>query len=341
MSDKVKKSSYYVSVGALAQIIGYLNDAQLDMEPFYELVGISPNILSSPDDRIPVEKYILAENVAALLTQDPYLGLHMGQYAHTGNWSILGYMMMNCQTVGEAFHKFHKYSAIIGNLVTPRIETIFDKMTIFLTIPKDAPPVSRHCYEGFFSSLIFIACNVSGKAIHPIEVGFAHSKPPSLEDYQKIFNCPVLFDQSQNYMIMNKGITNTPVIMPSETLLIHFEHYADEFLSQIEPHFLITREVKKLILSYMDNENLSLSFIANLLSMSTRSLQMHLKNEGTTFSKLLLTTRKELVKKYLKENYSTEDITYLLGFIDPSSFRKVFKKWYGMTPKEYKKLLNQ
>lgn len=62
-----------------------------------------------------------------------------------------------------------------------------------------------------------------------------------------------------------------------------------------------------------DNENLSISFISNLLSMSTRSLQMHLNNEGTTFSQLLLTTRKELAKK----------------------------KWYGLTPKEYKKLLHK
>ena len=339
MSKESKKSSYHVSVGALAQIIGYLSCANIDMNEFYELVGLSPGILSCPDDRIPVEKYILAEDAAALLTKDPYLGLHMGQFAHTGNWSILGYMMMNCQTVGEAFHKFHKYSAIIGNLVTPHIKSTHDKMTMFLTIPEDAPAISRHCYEGYFSSLIFIGCNVSGKTIYPIEVGFAHSKPPSLDDYQRIFNCPVLFDQSQNYMIMNKEVTSTPVIMPNETLLIHFERYADEFLSKIEPQYPITRQVKKLILSYMDNENLSLAFIANLLSMSTRSLQMHLKNEGTTFSELLLTTRKELAKKYLKENYSTEDITYLLGFLDPSSFRKVFKKWYGLTPKEYKKML--
>ncbi len=95
MPEVSKRSSYDVSVGALGQIIAYLNHAGIDMESFYQALGMSPNILSSPDKRIPIEKYILAENTAAHLTKDPYLGLHMGQFAHTENWSTLGYMMMH------------------------------------------------------------------------------------------------------------------------------------------------------------------------------------------------------------------------------------------------------
>jgi len=46
--------------------------------------------------------------------------------------------------------------------------------------------------------------------------------------------------------------------------------------------------------------------------------------------------RQRLAKKYLRENYSVEQITYLLGFSEPSVFRKSFKKWLGVTPREYR-----
>jgi len=45
------------------------------------------------------------------------------------------------------------------------------------------------------------------------------------------------------------------------------------------------------------------------------------------FSDLLKEIRERLAKKYLHENYSVEQITYLLGFSEPSVFRKAFKKW--------------
>jgi len=70
--------------------------------------------------------------------------------------------------------------------------------------------------------------------------------------------------------------------------------------------------------------------------MSVRTLQNHLKSEGVVFRELLENTRERLAKKYLRENYTVEDITYLLGFSEPSVFRKAFKKWSGSTPREYR-----
>jgi len=46
--------------------------------------------------------------------------------------------------------------------------------------------------------------------------------------------------------------------------------------------------------------------------------------------------RQQLAKRYLRESYSVEQITYMLGFSEPSVFRKAFKKWAGVTPREYR-----
>jgi AraC-like DNA-binding protein len=76
--------------------------------------------------------------------------------------------------------------------------------------------------------------------------------------------------------------------------------------------------------------------VAKEMSVSVRTLQNRLESEGVVFSDLLRDIREKLAKKYLHENYTVEQITYLLGFSEPSVFRKAFKKWAGVTPREYR-----
>lgn len=331
-----RRSGYTVSAGILAQIGRYLTSRNVDAAAFFRSHNIDPEMLSSPDVRIPVELYISVEDAVAHVTCDPYSGLHMGQFMEAGSWSILGYMMMNCKTLNEAFKKSEKYSAIIGNLITGDFQMNSNHMFVQLNVPDNAPVISRHCYEGYFSSMMCLARALSGRDIRPVEVGFAFCEPESVDEYTKVFGSPVLFGQNRNYLILDKSTGDIPVLAPNANLLEYFENYANEVLSGIGAPQNMTYQVKKLILSNMDNENLTIAFIARELSMSVRALQAQLKREGTEFSGLLREMRLQLAQKYLRESYTVEDITYLLGFLDPVVFRRAFKKWTNMTPKEYR-----
>ncbi len=334
----LREHKYTVSVSLLPQILRYLASRNVNIEEFMKTLELESSILDNPDERISVGKYVMIEETASQITNDPCFGLHMGQFTEAGNWSILGYMMMNCRTILEAFHKFSRYSSVIGNLIKGEISIGQDSIIIKLTEPLDAPKISQHCYEGYFSSLISLARNLSGKNIYPAEVSLASFKPELIDEYIKVFGGEVRFSQSENYMVMDIWAANTPVLLPNENLLRYFESYAKEFLDDIESMNNFTYRTKKLILSYMDSENLTVKRIAQELSVSSRTLQANLRNEGTEFNILLRKTREQLAKKYLLENYSIEDITYLLGFSEPSVFRRAFKKWVGVTAKEYREI---
>jgi AraC-like DNA-binding protein len=124
--------------------------------------------------------------------------------------------------------------------------------------------------------------------------------------------------------------------MANPNLLERFEQYAQDFLSQMERNDEHTRAVTKIILSKLDDERLSIEKVAKEMSVSVRTLQNRLEAEGVAFSDLLREIRQRLAKKYIRENYSVEQIAYLLGFSEPSVFRKAFKKWEGITPREYR-----
>ncbi len=325
-----------VSVTVLTQMFLYLNSLKVDIDAFLRSLGVDPAVVKSPDERLPIETYLLIQDEAAHYTNDPYFGLHMGEYAEPGSWSILGYMMMNCKTLGAAFEKSGRYSRIIGNLIEARAELRFNKIRVVLFTPPHAPKMSRHCFESTFSSSVRMMRTLTGVPIHPFEVRFIYPQPESTAEYERVFCCPVYFGQKENSFTIDWGIVNTPILMANPELLQYFEKYAQDFLDEMDRQNEHTRAVTRIILSRLDDEKLSIGKIAKEMSVSVRTLQKRLEEEGVVFSDLLKDVRERLAKKYLCEDYTVEQITYLLGFSEPSVFRKAFKKWSGVTPKEYR-----
>jgi AraC-like DNA-binding protein len=336
MNYEPSPTNINVSVTVLRQMFLYLDALEVDKVAFLRSLGVDPAIIDSPDARMPVETYLLIQDEAANYTGDPYFGLHMGEYAEAGSWSILGYLMMNCQNLGEAFEKSARYSRIIGNLIDGNANLHLNKVKVTLTVPPHAPEMTRHCFEATISSSIRMMRNLTGEQIDPLEVTFAYPKPESTAEYERFFNCPVLFDHEENSFTIDLKVIFTPILYANPELKKHFENYAQEFLAEMDRQDEHARAVTKILLSKLDDEDLTIKKVAKEMSVSVRTLQNRLKDEGVVFSDLLQDVRKRLAQKYLRENYSVEDITYLLGFSEPSVFRKAFKRWEGVTPRQYR-----
>jgi AraC-like DNA-binding protein len=333
-----------VSATVLAQMFLYLDSLQVDINAFLRSLDIEPQTVRSPDAYLPVETYLRIQDAAAEYVHDPYFGLHMGEFAQPGSWSILGYLMMNCKTLGEAFEKTGRYQRIIGNLITARAELGLGKVRLIYFTPPRAPQMSRHCFEATFSSSVRLARTLSGLPLDPLEVTFTYPEPESRAEYERIFHCPVRFGQRDNSMTLDMRLGSLPVRMANPALLAHFEQYAQDFIAQmvVEPRRDMkkgdstTQTVTRIILARLDDPSLSIEKVAREMAVSVRALQKRLEAEGVVFSDLLRDIRRRLAEKYLRENYSVEQITYLLGFSEPSVFRKSFKKWLGVTPGEYR-----
>jgi AraC-like DNA-binding protein len=77
--------------------------------------------------------------------------------------------------------------------------------------------------------------------------------------------------------------------------------------------------------------------VAKSLHMSVRNLQRRLQGEGSSFKQLLEETRRELAAQYIRQMHRPiGEITYLLGFSEPSNFTRAFRRWTGRTPMEFR-----
>lgn len=333
----VKKSDTpSVSLSLLIQMVNYAAHNDIDIPKILSSLGISPEILSLPDGRISYEEYSRVQEELTRVTDDPDFGLHMGEYAEPGGWSVLGYILMNCPTIGDSLDKYANYSNIVGTYLKAQITRTPEKIKISFIETNKESFASRHCSDAVLSALVRMIRTLTGSQINPVLASFSYEKPVLIKEHERIFASPLLFSSGENALIYDSKIASIPVVLANPSLLNHLVKYADEYIIR-KDNCSFAAHVSRVIMDSIGKDPLRVETIAQKISVNARTLQHRLKSERTDFSTLLQNIRKELASKYLLENISVEDISYLLGFAEPSIFRRAFKKWTGKTPGEFVK----
>ena len=74
--------------------------------------------------------------------------------------------------------------------------------------------------------------------------------------------------------------------------------------------------------------------MAEKMGMSRQTLFRKLKTEDVTFAQILDELRREMAMNYLTgKKASVNETAYLVGFSDPASFSRAFKRWTGISPR--------
>jgi AraC-like DNA-binding protein len=82
----------------------------------------------------------------------------------------------------------------------------------------------------------------------------------------------------------------------------------------------------------------TISETARLLGVSVRTLQRRLDDRGLTYSELLDHDRFTLACRLLwTADTPVAEVAGELGYADPSSFSRAFRRWLGTSPREYRR----
>jgi AraC-like DNA-binding protein len=115
----------------------------------------------------------------------------------------------------------------------------------------------------------------------------------------------------------------------------HLKARAENALGRLERESTQTARVEQ-ILATASPRQVSMDEVARELGISRRSLRRHLAAEGTSFAELAERSRIRAAKRMLEHRGSSiQEIAYALGFAAPAAFHRAFKRWTGMTPKQY------
>lgn len=143
---------------------------------------------------------------------------------------------------------------------------------------------------------------------------------------------------NKNVLTLSQSDAALPFITRNESMWQYIEPELRRRLSEMEIDDSMAARVRSALVELLPAGKTTIDYVASKLCMSRRTLQRKLTDEDTTFQQQLNSTRLLLAQNYLRDSERTnDDIAFLLGYEDTTSFLRAFSTWTGQTVTEYKK----
>lgn len=131
-----------------------------------------------------------------------------------------------------------------------------------------------------------------------------------------------------------------PFMTCSDAMWQVFEPSLRRDLAKLNVLTPLAERVRTVLFESLPSGESDLAAVGRRLGMSGRTLQRQLKEDGVVYREVLDGTRRELAEHYLGQTtLSYGEIAFLVGFDEPSSFFRAFRKWTGTTPERAREML--
>jgi AraC-like DNA-binding protein len=311
-----------------------LQNLNIDADEVLRRSGLKPEKLYQPNLRTKFSAQPRFWKAAVELSDNPCIGLHLGEKMPVYKGQILEYLLLSSATFGEGLKRVLNYQRLISDAMHGHLtESPQACLTNYFSGHQYVTP---HLAEAMVVSLIrFLQSVTDGKFI-PEKIVFTHTANTHISEYQRIFQCDVEFEaKAFKLYFANEILQYRSLYAEPELLNMHVQS-ADQHIELLEKQDLIA-DIRGQIGALLESGNISLDTIASRMGLSPRQLRHQLNLAGTSLQRIINQHRKSLSKRLLSQtDEAISEIVYLTGFSEPSTFYRAFKRWEGITPIEYR-----
>lgn len=189
-----------------------------------------------------------------------------------------------------------------------------------------------------FASLVELGRRGTGQPLAPIRLELARSSPAN-EVLKRYFACPIRHRADRNALILRRSDLDKPFPGHNPELLEILTPALASALDELQARNSVCEQVKIVLKRKLASGRPELTEVAQELGMSERTLQRRITDEGASFRDLLMAARQELGRQLLSDpSAAINEVAYLLGYQDTSSFYRAFRDWEGVTPHRWREL---
>ena len=301
-----------------------------------DAAGIKEEDLRECDARVPLTRFNQLWRAIIEEDQDPTIGIRLGSMFRIRDAGLVGYAMLHSATLGDAIKRFVDYSHIIEDTAFLTIESHEDR--IHLTI-EESPTLTglRQPIEADLATCVTCAREITEVATVPEEVWFPYPAPDNRAPYREIFGGTTLkFETKKAVLVVSGPQLELPVVEEDETLCSYLDEHAASILETLKTDSF-SEKVRRAIWNELAAGRLTLKSVASSMALSARTLQRRLREEGVTFAVLLERFRERMAVELLqRRDLAIYEVAYLLGYSEPSTFFRAFRRWKKMSPREFR-----
>ena len=311
-------------------------DTSLANNYVQQLLSNKPD-LNIQSDYFSLEDVYDGWHLMSQLSSHPCLGLELAQRFDFGNMGEFYYLLKSSNNLSQALDFGHEYSKLIcRNFQVPVNK--FEDVSFTLN---NNQLVKFHPQGEIFLLTLFkrLFEYIIGTPLQCTSLSLSQDTPDnsvvkSLVDH---WNCSIRTGQPFSQFTFSRSYLKHKAMHSDPHLLKIMKKSADDELARKGQIISITDEVTELIRSKMHTGRIGIANIADDLEVSVRSLQRILEQEGTEYKNLIDMLRMDLAENYLtSSNLTMNQVAQRLGYSQPSSFSRWFKRTTGHSPEQFK-----
>ena len=316
----------------LAPLVALARARGLDPEPLLRNAGIAPTILADPNASVADER--VHAFVTSLLerTNDPKLGLAAGRHYNLSTFGLLGAVAAVTPSPREVVRLFVKYQHLTFTFFVLDFDEASEQLVL---VPDgDLGPLHRFYLDRDLSFVFHTARRLWPTDYRQMlkEFVFDYPTPPEAAAYRSYFGAPVRFSADCASVHIDFAAAPPPsTINPlgNSELNRQLESFA-----AIEAEGDIGQRTRHAVMmSVATRQHLpTIDEIAPRLERSVRTLRRELSARGTSFREITDDVVATLATKLLRDgSLSLDTIAERLGYAEPSSFMRAFRRITGHT----------
>ncbi|NDZ13246.1 AraC family transcriptional regulator [Variovorax sp. WS11] len=291
-------------------------------------VGLSPACLHDPDLRIPSDAVRALLEASAIASGLDNFGLRMAETRLLSNLGPVALVVREEPTVRRVVRALVRYSRMLNESLFMRLDEAEGIAVIRDELLVGHAGSSRQAMEllvgVMFRSLKFFL----GPTWNPLRVCFAHAPPRDPSLHIRMFGHAVDFGQDFNGLVCTTRDMDAPNPMADPVMA----RYARQLLDATggSGSMNAVDGVRNILLVLLPSGQCSIDQVAQQLGVDRRTVHRRLLREGTTFTEVMNTIRRELAAQYIDDGTRPlSQVADLLGFSALSAFSRWYKQQFG------------
>lgn len=294
---------------------------------------------TTPEARVPASRLIAVWHLLAKMPLDAGFGVRFGASARARDFGLVGYSMHFSATLDDALRRLSRFSRILTESVAFRLDPAREHR-IVVQPDHGLGPGTRPENDYRLAAVLAVSREVTGADLEPVDVTFPYAQPRSTLEHRRWFRCPLRFAHRRSSITFAPRDMALSIARRDATLAGYLSDHAEHVLRTMTTGSSFTERVRAAIWAHLSDGRPSLATVASAVGLSPRTLQRRLAAEGTSVYAQVDDLRRAMALATLRDRgVPIDEIAFLLGYGEPSTFYRSFRRWTGKTPEEYRREL--
>lgn len=323
-----------VRSATLSYFIEVASQCGLDARRLVATVGLPVRCLDDFDLMVPAHSVVRLLELAAARAHEPAFGLRMAESRRLSSLGPLGLLVRDEPTLQSALEALVRHIHLHNEAMVVQVERTAGVVLIREEMIVEGSPPMRQAIEMAVGTTFRVLSIFMGAGWRPRRVCFAHERPASTAVHRRVFGDIVEFGQEFNGIVCDAADLDVPnpgadpvMVRYTRRMLEHATHRAAS----------MTARVNQLIVLLLPRGHCRVEVVAQHLGVDRRTVAKHLAAEGTSFSALVDSFRRDLLSRYLDDgSRPLGEVSALLGFSQPSTFSRWHRHRFGVAARRRK-----